>query len=132
MLSYHGTADTILLFNGGFGTFPGSTTTSTAGPTTTTAAPDLNGPGYPANVAAWAAGNGCDPLATDTQETDEVIRRAYDCPRHADVEFTIVLDGGHTWPGSAFSQAIAAVVGYTTFDVDATVEAWAFFERHHR
>jgi polyhydroxybutyrate depolymerase len=130
MLSYHGTADTILLFNGGFGTFPGSTTAPTSGPTTTVA-PNLNGPGYPANVAAWAAGNGCDPLATDTPETDEVIRRVYDCPRHGDVEFTIVVDGGHAWPGSAFSAAIAAVIGHTTFDADATAEAWAFFQRYH-
>jgi polyhydroxybutyrate depolymerase len=124
MLAFHGTADPILFFNGGGGPI-GGTTTSTLVP------PDLHGPGYPANVAAWAAANGCDPDDTDTNVTDEVIHRVYDCPDEADVEFFIVLDGGHAWPGSAFSAAIASIVGYTTMDIHASEEAWAFFEHFH-
>ncbi len=61
--------------------------------------------------------------------TDEVIHRVYDCPAGADVEFYIVLGGGHAWPGSTFSQAIASVVGYTTMDISATELAWSFFQR---
>ncbi len=100
VITFHGTADPILPFN------------LDAGPV------DLNGPGFPANVASWAERNGCDPDATDTEVTDEVILRVYDCPTDADVEFYIVLGGGHAWPGSAFSQAIESVVGYTTMDIE--------------
>ena len=59
----------------------------------------------------------------------EVIQRVYECPADADVEFYIVVGGGHTWPGSAFSRAIEAVVGYTTFDIDASELAWEFIEQ---
>jgi polyhydroxybutyrate depolymerase len=124
VLAFHGTADPILFFNGGSGPI-GGTTTTTAVPV------DLNGPGYPANVAAWAADNGCEPLATDTPLTDEVLHRVYDCPDEADVEFFIILEGGHAWPGSAFSVAIAAVVGYTTLDIHASEEAWNFLRSFH-
>jgi polyhydroxybutyrate depolymerase len=113
VLAFHGTADPILGFNGGVGPI-GGTTTTTAVPV------DLNGPGYPANVLAWAVTNGCDTGASDTPVTDEVIHRTYNCPDGAHVEFFIILEGGHAWPGSAFSAAIASIVGYTTFDIDAS------------
>jgi poly(3-hydroxybutyrate) depolymerase len=45
------------------------------------------------------------------------------------VEFTIVLGGGHAWPGSAFSKEISAFTGFTTFQVDATDAIWTFFQR---
>jgi polyhydroxybutyrate depolymerase len=124
VVAFHGTADPILLFNGGFGGIGGTTTT-------TVVPPDLNGPGYPANVAAWAAANGCEPTPTDTPVTDEVLHRAYNCEARTDVEFFIIIDGGHAWPGSAFSQSIASVVGYTTMDIHASEEAWWFLEQFH-
>ncbi|MGZ4711024.1 MAG: alpha/beta hydrolase family esterase [Acidimicrobiales bacterium] len=111
VITFHGTADPILPFN------------LDDGPV------DLHGPGFPANVATWAARNGCDPDSTDTDVTDEVIHRVYDCPTGADVEFYIVLGGGHAWPGSAFSQSIASIVGYTTMDISASELAWSFFQR---
>jgi polyhydroxybutyrate depolymerase len=122
MLAFHGTQDPILRFNGGVGPIGGPTTTS---PTP----PDLDGPGFPANVAAWADANGCEPTATDTPITDEVLHRVYSCPDDADVEFLIILGGGHTWPGSAFSASIASIVGHTTMDIHASEESWDFFTR---
>jgi poly(3-hydroxybutyrate) depolymerase len=80
-------------------------------------------------VAAWAERNGCDPEPTDTDLSDEVIHRVHDCPDGADVEFEIVVDGGHAWPGSEFSRSIENVVGHTTFDVDATRDGWAFLSQ---
>jgi polyhydroxybutyrate depolymerase len=121
VITFHGPDDAIVRFNGGFGSIPRSFATPTAA--------DLNGPGIPAYVAGTAARNGCDPTPTDTQLTDEVIHRVYQCPTDADVEFYIVVGGGHTWPGSEFSRAIAPVVGYTTFDIDASQLAWEFFEQ---
>jgi len=121
IISFHGTDDAIVKFNGGFGALPFSLASPNA--------VDLNGPGIPANVAGMAARNGCDPTATDTPLTDEVLHRVYRCPADADVELYIVIGGGHAWPGSAFSRAVEAVVGYTTFDIDASQLAWEFFEQ---
>ena len=80
-------------------------------------------------VETWAARNGCDPTPIDTVITPEVTHRVYDCPKDAAVEFYILPGSGHVWPGSEFSRAIEAAVGYTTFDIHATEAAWAFFER---
>ncbi len=127
-LTFHGTADPILKFNGGvdLGSLGGTTDN---GPTTTKPPADLNGAGYPEAVAKWAARNGCKPDPTDTKVTENVIHRVYDCPAGAAVEFYIVLGGGHAWPGSAFSKSIEKVVGPTTFDISATPLAWQFFQR---
>jgi polyhydroxybutyrate depolymerase len=124
IVTFHGTDDAIVLFNGGFGPIPGQSTAA-GGPSA-----DLNGPGTPAYVRGWAERNGCDPSPTDTQTSTEIIHRVYDCPSGADVEFYIVVGGGHTWPGSEFSRAIEAVVGYTTFDIHASEVAWDFFRQH--
>lgn len=130
LVSFHGTEDPILLFNGGVdaSAIPGFGDEGD-GTTTTTAPADLDGAGYPASVAAFAARNGCDPEPDDAELTDEVIHRVYDCPTGADVEFYIVLGGGHSWPSSEFSASIGEIVGPTTFDVDATTDAWEFMSR---
>jgi polyhydroxybutyrate depolymerase len=125
IVTFHGTDDAIVLFNGGFGPIPVGTTAGGRAPTDA----DLDGPGTPAYVRGWADRNGCDPTPTDTQTSDEILHRVYDCPAGADVEFYIVLGGGHTWPGSEFSQAIEAIVGHTTFDIHASEVAWEFFQQ---
>ena len=134
VLTFHGTADPILLFNGGVNLSgiplgAGGTGGPAASTTTTTQPADLNGAGYPAAVAAWAKQNGCQPTPKDTKVSDEVIHRVYDCPAESPVEFYIILGGGHSWPGSQFSKAIAKIVGPTTFDIAATPLIWAFFQR---
>jgi polyhydroxybutyrate depolymerase len=130
VVSFHGTADRILLFNGGVdvSAIPGFGQPDDA-PTTTAAPVDLDGEGYPANVAAFAAHNGCDPDPEDTELTAELIHRVYQCPPGADVELYIVVGGGHTWPSSELSRSISEIVGTTTFDVDATRDAWEFMRR---
>ena len=132
VLAFHGTADEILLFNGGIGSGLSRALGSRNGATTVSTAPrpiDLDGAGYPATAAAWADHNGCEADPTDEEVGDEVTRRVYDCPPEGAVEFVIVEDGGHTWPGSTLSKAIVAIVGHTTFDIDATEEIWKFFQR---
>src|SRR5690606_27992207 len=52
------------------------------------------------------------------------------CPQGADVEWYSIGEGGHAWPGSEFSKAIASAVGYTTFAIEATDLIWAFFDAH--
>ncbi len=114
ILAFHGTADPILPFNGGT---PGTT------------APPVNlfGPGYPANVQAWAVKDGCDPTPTDAQVTTHVVLRTYHCPPGSAVEFYIILGGGHAWPGSN----ISAMNGPSTFEINATNLIWNFFRQFH-
>jgi polyhydroxybutyrate depolymerase len=135
VLTIHGTADPILLFNGGIGTEVLDSALGGGGgdgTTTTTAPPDLDGPGYPETVRGWAALDGCDPdSAEDERISDGVIRRTFDCPEDTPVEFIIVEGGGHSWPSSAFSRSIENVVGHTTFEVDASAELWAFVRQFH-
>lgn len=135
MLTTHGTEDPILLFNGGvgdLGNLLGDAPAAAPAETTTTVPVDLDGPGYPAAVAEWAELNGCEDAFTDTEVTDEVIHRVYDCPADGAVEFYIVVGGGHSWPSSEFSESIGDIVGPTTFDIDATELAWEFFQRFSR
>jgi polyhydroxybutyrate depolymerase len=133
IISFHGTADPILFFNGGLGLGTlnrvlGRTPPSSA--TTTTTLPlNLHGPGYPATVQAWAVKDGCDPHPTDHRQSSQVILRTYRCPPGTGVEFYIIVGGGHSWPGSAFSRSISAVTGFTTFQIDATSLIWQFFQR---
>jgi len=128
VMAFHGTRDPILLFNGGVDL--SALGAGSGGETTTTKAPDLSGPGYPANVAAWAARNG---LQADTDRHQghprEITKRVYDCPADAAVEFYIISGGGPRLAGSVFSQSIAKVVGPTTMDIDATDLTWQFFKR---
>ncbi len=124
VMAIHGTADPILRFNGGVGDLDSALGGRTPGGTTPEA--DLDGPGYPASAAAWAENNGCDPGYVDTEVSTEVVHRVWSCPDGADVEFYIVLGGGHAWPGSDFSASIDSVLGHTTFDIDATRQAWDF------
>lgn len=126
IVTFHGTDDQIVRFNGGFGPIP--LQAGAAGRAATDV--DLDGPGTPAYVRGWAERNGCDPSPTDTQTSDEILHRVFDCPPGADVEFYIVLGGGHAWPGSEFSRSIGAIVGHTTFEIHASEVAWAFFQRH--
>jgi polyhydroxybutyrate depolymerase len=132
VLAFHGTADPILLFNGGVG--PGLQALFGGGPppgspTTTLPPADIDGAGYPETVRGWATLDGCDHRSTDEQVSDEVIKRTFDCPDDAPVEFVIVEGGGHSWPGSEFSKTLESIVGPTTFDIDASQEIWRFFQR---
>jgi len=54
----------------------------------------------------------------------------YDCPSNGDVELYRIEGGGHAWPGSQFSAALASRIGPTTFTIDATELTWSFFIDH--
>ncbi len=133
MITFHGTADPILYFNGGVDT---AALTALLGPdeptfppTTATQPPRLDGPGVPATVRDWAVLDGCDPRPIDSRVGSQVIIRRYSCPLGTDVRFYIVLGGGHEWPGSAVSSANAVRAGMTTFQVNATDQQWEFFQQ---
>lgn len=129
VLTMHGTADPILLFNGGVGDRLGN---ALGGGTEEEAAlpeADLNGPGYPASAQAWAEGNGCTGDPVDTELTPTITQRTWDCPASAPVEFLVIEGGGHSWPGSEFGKAAESIVGPTDMSLDATDAIWQFFQR---
>lgn len=129
ILGFHGTADPILIYNGGIGDLAGL-----LGGSGNTAAPEavLDGEGYPRSIRAWAEHNGCAPEPTKTAIGDDVEHWVFDCPTGADVEFYVIIGGGHTWPGSEFSRNIAAIAGPTSFTISANEVMWDFFGRHAR
>jgi polyhydroxybutyrate depolymerase len=132
LLAFHGTADPILHFNGGIGRkVLRDDLRARPKPLPTLPKPKLNGPGYPANVASWAALDGCRTTPTDTRPSPAVIHRTYPCLADTAVQFDIIVGGGHSWPGSALSKEIRLFVGPTTSEINATTTIWAFFERFH-
>lgn len=131
VLAFHGTADPILLFNGGVGTRLGRVLGREGTPAEEEPIPeaDLDGAGYPAAAADWAAANGCDDEPVESTPTPSVIVRTWDCPTGAEVELVILVGGGHSWPGSALLQGVEQVVGPTDMSIDATDMIWRFFQR---
>jgi polyhydroxybutyrate depolymerase len=55
---------------------------------------------------------------------------AYSCPHDNTVELYRVTGGGHAWPGSAITQSLAKVVGFTTMAISADQIMWDFFAAH--
>lgn len=127
VLAFHGTADPILLFNGGVDTssFTGGEPGASA---TIPEEADLDGPGYPATLASWADLQGCtDPV--DVEEAP-VVDRTWTCPAGAALEFVIVEGQGHGWPGSEFAESIGGITGPQADGVDANTRIWEFFQQH--
>ena len=135
VITFHGTADPILYFNGGADstwltqllgpeepTLPASTATQPA---------QLQGPGVPTTVRQWAVKEGCGRQPIDTRVGTRVIVRRYSCPSGTDVRFYIVLGGGHEWPGSVVSSLYGSGAGMTTLQVNATEQTWEFFQQFH-
>lgn len=126
MLAFHGTADPILLFNGGVDT--SSFTGGEQGASASIPEPDLDGEGYPATAEEWAALQDC----TDPVDADEppVVERTWTCPAGASMELDIIVGQGHGWPGSPFADAIQSIVGPQVDGVVANERLWEFFQQH--
>jgi polyhydroxybutyrate depolymerase len=127
VLSFHGTVDPILLYNGGVADI--GALLSGAGVQPAPAAV-IDGDGYPAAARAWAVHNACGTDPAVSTIGSDIQHWVFDCPAGSDVEFYVVIDGGHSWPGSEFSRQIANIVGPTTFTVSANEVMWEFFTRH--
>jgi polyhydroxybutyrate depolymerase len=106
-VTFHGTADPILAF-GGFANTP----------------------------QAWATRYGCGAKSTTTAVASDPVTKkpiykdTWDCAAQGTAaEFYRIEGGGHSWPGSAFSTSIGAIVGPTVTSLNATDVMWDFFER---
>lgn len=128
-LAFHGMVDPILLFNGGVGGRLASVLGGGGAEEAPLAEADLGGEGYPANAATWAARNGCTDEPVESDLTPSVIERTWDCPAGAAVVFEIMVDAGHSWPGSEFTKSIEQILGPTDMSIDGTDMIWRFFRR---
>jgi polyhydroxybutyrate depolymerase len=107
---FHGQADTIATYEGGFYERAGMTI-----------------PSVPEFVASYAQANDCDPTPTTLMETGNITGIRYSqCNQNADVVFYSIADGGHNWPGG--TPLPKSITGKTTQEIDATALMWEFFQ----
>jgi polyhydroxybutyrate depolymerase len=104
VLHFHGTADAIVSY-GGFGGIASVDDT----------------------MAGWARRNGCATSRTPLSTRGDVTCEQWPgCRMGARVHLCRVQGGGHQWPGGFTIPGLGA----NTMAVDASAEAWAFFEQH--
>ena len=118
LLAFHGTADTLVPFNGGLGGVTG-TTNFRLPIDNDTPAEDV--------IADWSTHNGCNSGRQESQVSSEVRLVQYTgCTLGAIVQLYVVDGGGHTWPGAINNPSL----GYTTHEISATDLMWSFFVAH--
>jgi polyhydroxybutyrate depolymerase len=115
-LSFHGTDDSTIPYNGG----PGLNGADFRLPQDNTT-PDED------VTNDWALHNGCTGSRAETQIDTEVRLIEYgSCMDGADVQHYAIDGGGHTWPGAIDIPSL----GYTTHQISATSLMWDFFLAH--
>ncbi|MEL6984433.1 MAG: hypothetical protein AAFO29_18550, partial [Actinomycetota bacterium] len=98
----------------------------------------FDGKPIPDQFDEFAATAGCDPEGEREQlSTDIVATTATGCDDDVPMVFYEVVGGGHAWPsspltepGSPIAERLAEVQGYSTFEIDATADGWAFLSEH--
>lgn len=133
VMTFHGTTDPFVAYGGGLGpkalALPSPDGKGTLGGSGA-ATNQTKGPSIPQITADWAKRNGCGTTPKATKLTSDVTTITFPCPAGDDVVLQRITGGGHAWPGSAFSQAIAGTVGKTTMTISANQLMWTFFEAH--
>ena len=111
LISFNGTADPVVPYNGGAVHCCGGIVLKSK----------------PVAMADWAAHDHCNPKFTDKRLGSEVVRRTWTgCAKSSTVVHYIIQGGGHTWPGSIPLPRL----GLTTKQVDASAEIWKFFSAY--
>ncbi len=88
----------------------------------------------PSIISYWVNYNQCDTQGIFTQIANINLIDSSIVEHYAwkngingvEVEHFKIIDGGHTWPGSNFSNNN----GITNYDINASVEIWKFFSRY--
>ena len=94
----------------------------------------------PEQFAQFARVMGCNPEGERMKASKDIFTTTYSgCADNVPVVFHEVTGGGHAWPSSPLAepnspvfQQLEQLQGYTTFEIDATADAWGFFTRHQR
>jgi polyhydroxybutyrate depolymerase len=111
---FHGTADEIVPYFGGFYERTGE-----------------NFPVLPEFAASWAERNGCALEADQDQVSASVTRTTYSgCEQGAEVVLYTIEGGGHTWPGGCCLPEWIA--GKTTQEIDASALLWEYYQAHQK
>jgi polyhydroxybutyrate depolymerase len=112
VIEFHGTADTHIPYDGGFG--PDSLV-------------HVDFASVHDSITFWVAADGCG--AEPPVQTDKDIRHQTwtGCAGTASVELYAVVDGGHAWPGGRGGYVGADKPSQT---ISATSLMWAFFAAH--
>ena len=105
VLYFHGTADAIVPYEGGYlGGLPSAAKT----------------------FGDWAARNGCTDAPVTTFTNGDVHCETYQtCAAGVEVTLCTIDGGGHTWPGGTPVPGL----GETTTDISANDAMWEFFQR---
>ena len=113
VIAFHGTADPVCPYNGGWSKLGGA------------AFPSV--PGFMAN---WSRRNQCGPNPIESAVAADVTRLQYtNCADDADVLLYTVKGEGHQWPGGKRVPA-EWMIGRYSRSIDATKQMWAFFYKH--
>lgn len=122
-MAFHGTADAVVPFAGG--------TSSLVEENASDEALAFFNQVMPDEFAEFASSNGCDIEPAVEAVSAEVTRYDYgNCTDGVPQVFFEIIDGGHTWPGSPLGPFVVDTLGYTTNDVNATADGWAFMSQH--
>ena len=133
VLSFHGTGDRFIPFDGGIGEGPanlGLSAETTAGLTFM-----LGRPGALDSSSAWAERAGCETKPVERPVADGigpgVTRQVWTgCEDDADVELYVIDGGEHSWPGSVGMGGSEGLLGPVSTEIDATQAIWDFFVAH--
>jgi polyhydroxybutyrate depolymerase len=113
VIAFHGTADPICPYNGGYSKLAGGSF-----------------PSVPRFMANWSRRNQCGANPIESAVAADVTRLQYtDCANEADVVLYTIKGEGHQWPGGTPVKA-QWMVGPFSRSIDATRLMWAFFREH--
>jgi polyhydroxybutyrate depolymerase len=113
VIAFHGTADPVCLYNGGYSKLAGGSF-----------------PSIPDFMTTWSRRNRCGPNPIELAVAADVTRLQYtNCADNADVALYTIKGEGHQWPGG---KRVAAewVLGHYSHSIDATRQMWVFFSEH--
>jgi polyhydroxybutyrate depolymerase len=132
VIAFHGTEDGFLSYDGGYGERTASLPAPDGSGKTLgdLGVRDSGGPSVVEMTSAWAARAGCDTSPAESAVASDVTLLDFPCSGDVDVQLYRIDGGGHTWPGSALSAAVASIIGPTTTSISANALMWAFFEEH--
>ncbi len=131
VVSFHGTGDRFIPFDGGIGSGPanlGLSAETTAGLTFM-----LERPGALDASDAWAKRAGCETKPVKEPTADGIgpgvtLQVWPGCKDGLDVELYVIDGGEHSWPGSVGMGAYEGLLGPVSTQIDATKVIWDFFE----
>ncbi len=135
VVAFHGTADDFVRYDGGIGDGARSLPAPDGSGKTLEDSGQLpkassKGPSVPETMQTIARRNSCKVKQLQNRVSSDVTRISYQCSKGRGVVLYRVTGGGHTWPGSTFSQQIESIIGKTTMTISANKIMWQFFVNH--